>query len=1013
MKKLILAIAIGCCLTVTTCCGQAIVSPQTIPATSFPDGNSSTYSTADGALQFSTSNLFNVPNDWVADTGGNANAFDGNEELTVEFDQNAALLSFTNRFTRTDLIISGLDEDPQASVGTANSNSGTAIWNAQTNLLTLDIPWDAGENRTVTFANPVAFTGKTVTFSFTDVQADWQATFVEFTYGFTTPGPIVSLSLDSADISGQTILDQSGSGNDANIVESAFGPLIDVDGIFGEAMQFVAGDDPAGIVKLESGVVPSGDDARTISLWFNQLADAGQNKLFGYGSISAGAAFDVGIEGGGIRLRHFGGNITYGTGFDFTGSDAGWHHLAVVVAEGSQIFADVSVYLDGQQLAAQLGGAEAVVINTGVSEFAIGSSSIASSAFGLDGLIDEVRIWDAELSAASIAIEAQFPPSVRINRFHANPQNRVPMGTNVTLAWDVENFQSLTLNPGGLDVTNQPSFEVTVVEKTTFELVATDEVGNTESKDVTIAIGDQPYPNIVVIFLDDFGWADWEQNGGSTGSVFYETPNMNRLAEEGMYFPRGYAASPVCSPTRASLMTGQSPAFNKVTQWIPGGGDNGQPIQEAVWSNRLETGNSVFPEVLSDCGYRSTHIGKWHLGDANQTEAEPLSHGFDLNIGGNHFGTPPGPERYFASADGFSGLPGLGSDIAPQGAYLTDVLTQQAVQQISQAASEDSAFMIYLSHYAVHTPIQAPASTVQYYQNKISSNPGMNWQGQTNPAYAAMIDHVDQSVGAILDALEDPNGDGDTSDSVAENTLIVLTADNGGLTSVTSNRPLRDGKGGNYEGGIREPWIFHWPGKIAPGTNNELIVSHDLYPTLLSVAGLDKPEGHTVNGQDLSPLLFGTEPFAREQPSVFHYPHWSPQGGSPHSAIMIDNFKLIYEYASASWELYDLDADIGESQNLTQLMPIEHALYSYLLSDTLLDLGANYPRNNSMSAEEPPMPLFLPGDLNLDGTVNLLDVAPFVDRVSGSVYQVEGDLNFDGNLNLLDVEPFVTILGGG
>ena len=182
-------------------------------------------------------------------------------------------------------------------------------------------------------------------------------------------------------------------------------------------------------------------------------------------------------------------------------------------------------------------------------------------------------------------------------------------------------------------------------------------------------------------------------------------------------------------------------------------------------------------------------------------------------------------------------------------------------------------------------------------------------------------------------------------------------------------------------------------------------------PTLLSMAGLPKPAEHVVNGQDLTPLLCG-EPFVREQPLVFHYPHWSPQGGSPHSAILIDDLKLIYEYATASWELYDLGSDIGETTNLSAVLPVEHALYSYLLSDELLSLTANYPRDNLLGQEQPPEPLYLPGDVNLDGSVNLLDVAPFVDLLSGGQYQVEGDLNFDSTLNLLDVDPFVAALSG-
>jgi arylsulfatase A-like enzyme len=499
--------------------------------------------------------------------------------------------------------------------------------------------------------------------------------------------------------------------------------------------------------------------------------------------------------------------------------------------------------------------------------------------------------------------------------------------------------------------------KVEVISTRTKELPRSCNVSYTlTATDAEDDLNKQSSPNVLVFFLDDFGWADWQQNGADTGSVFYETPNMNSLASEGMYFTSGYASTPVCSPTRGSLLTGQSPAYSKVSDWISGSGDAGRPVREAEWVKKLDIDNSIFPEVMADNGYRAIHIGKWHLGHGVIPEADPLNHGFDVNIGGNQYGTPPGPERYFASEKGFSNLPNLGPEVAPKGSYLTDVLTQQTVQQIRLAASEKTPFMLYLAHYAVHTPVQAPKSTVQKYQDKLDNHPEMDWKGQTNPTYAAMIEHVDRSLGDIMAALEDPDGDPLTDDSIASNTLLVLSSDNGGLFG---NRPLRDGKGGDYEGGVREPWIFRWPGKIAPGINTEPIISHDLYPTVLSVTGLETPKGHVVNGQDLTPLLMGGE-FKRKTPLVFHYPHWSPayQGGTPHSALRQGDWSLVYKYATASWELYNLANDIGETKNLIgdESDEVQQTL-SQMLVEGLEMLDANYPRNKATLAEEPPVPI--------------------------------------------------------
>lgn len=945
---------------------------RVVEGASFPDdGSTATFTSADSLVTFTTSSFFGVNANYVGDGGNsNANAWDENDTLTIEFDASAGLSGLYVRWTRADIIITGFTEDPQASI----AGGGTVTWNGTTNTLTLDVPWDNGAGRNITFGNPNASKGQTLDFTFTDAQANWQAAFTSFEYqagSVTLPTPLVRYTFDDGTVSGTSLSDLSGNGNHAIIVPSATAPVTGESGLFDEAFRFLSGDNSSGLVQVPASVIPSGNSARTISLWFNQSVEANQDKLFGYGTNTAGRAIDLGLEAGGIRLRHWGGNITYGSGLDFIGSDGGWHHVALRVNDGATTFADVDVFLDGVLLAAQAGGATAVTLDTADDVFAIGDSATPSSAAGFDGRIDEFRAWDSALSAAQIRELAEAPAVPTIVSFTASPQNRVPSGSPVTLEWSTENATTLTLDPGGIDVTGTTSRVVNPTTKTTYTLTASDGNHPDAVDSVTLNVGAEPYPNVIVFFLDDFGWADWEQNGAATGSVFHETPNMNRMAAEGMYFPNGYASTPVCSPTRGSLLTGQSPALNKLTDWISGAGDAGKSIREAEWIKKLDTSTPNFGSVLRDCGYHSLHIGKWHLGSGTQPEANPLNHGFEFNVGGNQFGTPPAPERYFASASGFSGLPNMGPDIAPAGSYLTDVLTEQAVEQIQLAASENTAFVMYLSHFAVHTPIQAPAATVAKYQAKLDNNPGTDWQGQTNPTYAAMVEHVDLSLGAILDTLEDPDGNPATDDSIADNTLVVFTADNGGLQSVTSNRPLRDGKGGSYEGGIREPWVFWWPGRIAPGINEEPIVSHDLFPTILSQAGIAPPEGHEINGQDLSPLLAG-QSFEREIPIVFHYPHWSPQGGFPYSAVRQGDWKLLYDYPNASWELYNLSNDVGETTNLIGSEADRHAILSWALANGLEELDANYPRNVGTLAEEPPTPLVSPeNDQDGDGRDDL------------------------------------------
>jgi arylsulfatase A len=410
-------------------------------------------------------------------------------------------------------------------------------------------------------------------------------------------------------------------------------------------------------------------------------------------------------------------------------------------------------------------------------------------------------------------------------------------------------------------------------------------------------------PNVVFILMDDLGWADV----GCYGSTFYKTPNIDRLAGQGMRFTDAYAAAPVCSPTRASILTGKYPARLHLTDWLPGLPNRpNRMLLHPEFNQELPIQELVLPEVLKKLGYTSAAIGKWHLGGEGFL---PQNQSFDVNIGGTSAGSPP---SYFYpyTAKAIS-LPGLekGND----GEYLTDRLTAEAERFIEQHQSKP--FFLYLSHYAVHIPLGARAELVKKYEG---SARGQN--AQTNAVYAAMIESMDASVGRILQKLEQLG--------LTDNTVVVFTSDNGGLsvkegpkTPATSNAPLRAGKGYLYEGGIREPMIIRWPGIVQPGSVCTVPVSSiDFFPTILELAGTDPKVYPQVDGVSLLSLLKGRSGFSRTN-LFWHYPHYSNQGGKPGGAIRSGDFKLIEFYEDGRWELYNLKEDLSEQHNLAESMP--------------------------------------------------------------------------------------------
>jgi arylsulfatase A-like enzyme len=405
-------------------------------------------------------------------------------------------------------------------------------------------------------------------------------------------------------------------------------------------------------------------------------------------------------------------------------------------------------------------------------------------------------------------------------------------------------------------------------------------------------------PNFIFILIDDMGWKDL----GCYGNTFHETPHIDRLAAQGMKFTQAYAAAPVCSPTRASILTGKYPARLHLTDFLTGRSD--RPSQKLLRPKALQylpLEEVTIAKALKPLGYVSGSIGKWHLG----TEPYfPEKHGFDLNIGGTDTGSPPGGHFRFRT-------PTLVARYASE--YLSDRLTEEAEWFIEN--NRDRPFFLYLSHYAVHIPLQAKKPLIDKYQVKAAA---MN--APCNPLYGAMVESVDDSVGRIMKKLENLR--------ISDRTAVIFFSDNGGLsvqegpnTPATSNAPLRAGKGYLYEGGIREPLLVRWPGVVKPGSLCDVpVCSIDFYPTILEAAGLKPGSSPGIDGISLLPLLQQTGGWRRDT-IYWHYPHYSNQGGRPCGAIRQDNFKLIEFFEDGRKELYNLKSDAGEENDLSSNSP--------------------------------------------------------------------------------------------
>jgi arylsulfatase A-like enzyme len=419
-------------------------------------------------------------------------------------------------------------------------------------------------------------------------------------------------------------------------------------------------------------------------------------------------------------------------------------------------------------------------------------------------------------------------------------------------------------------------------------------------------------PNFVFILIDDMGATDL----GCYGSKFYETPNIDRLAKEGVRFTQGYSACTVCSPTRASLLTGKNPAALRLTDWIAGHDRPFAKLKIPDWTKELRAGEVTLPALLKQAGYATASIGKWHLGPAGPTER-----GFDLNIAGTEKGQPPSyfsPYKIATLPDG------------PAGEFLTERLTSEAEKFIEQ--NKDHPFFLYLPHFAVHQPIAGKPAVVEKYKAKMTmENP------QHNATYAALVESVDDSVGRIrakLDAL-----------GLTENTVIVFTSDNGGLVlgQTTYNLGLRAGKGSAYEGGVRVPLIYCWPGKIAPGECAEPAITADHFYTLLELAGV--PAGATGEYRSLAPLVLGKGAIAPRE-LHWHYPHYHPGGATPYSAVRSGDFKLIAFFEDSHLELYNLKDDPEETTNLVPANPAKAEEMRRQLAAWWMEARAQLPTPN-------------------------------------------------------------------
>jgi arylsulfatase A-like enzyme len=454
--------------------------------------------------------------------------------------------------------------------------------------------------------------------------------------------------------------------------------------------------------------------------------------------------------------------------------------------------------------------------------------------------------------------------------------------------------------------------------------------------------------NILFLLADDLGWADL----GYSGSSFYETPNIDALAKDGMVFTRAYAAASNCSPTRASIMTGKYPVHTGITNYIgspqPSEWKKNTLLLPAPYSQKLSLDELTIAEALKEGGYDTYFAGKWHLGPEGYW---PENQGFDINHGGTELGHPAtkgNTKGYFSPYNNARISDG------PDSEYLPERLTSETIAYLKGRKQENKPFFVYQSFYLVHSPFMAKKELLEKYEKKRKSlglgdeyGTSVNIKkfriNQSLPVYAAMVEALDQAVGRIIETLKE--------EGLYEKTLIIFTSDNGGLATPgpgiipTSNFPLKAGKGSPYEGGIREPLIVRWPGVTKAGNQSATPVnSVDFYPTLLEFAGVPLHSHQNIDGQSIVPLLRGGK--IGERTLFWHFPHYANEGSKPFSIVMQGDYKLIRNYEDNSYELYNVVTDIGESRNLIDSDQKRVKKMKKSLTDFLKESGAKLPTKN-------------------------------------------------------------------
>ena len=429
-------------------------------------------------------------------------------------------------------------------------------------------------------------------------------------------------------------------------------------------------------------------------------------------------------------------------------------------------------------------------------------------------------------------------------------------------------------------------------------------------------------PNILFILIDDMGWMDL----GCQGNKNLHTPNIDALAKSGIRFTDAYAPAPVCSPTRAAIMTGQSPARLQITNHLPHQ-DRFTPksskLLPARMLNHLPLKYVTLAEKLKkDAGYATAFIGKWHLYTGRNEKYNPLNQGFDINIGGCSYGGPPtffDPYRIDFLAN------------RKKGEYLPDRLADETIAFITKQQSANKPFFVALWNYTVHWPMEAPADLLKKYKN-------LPVRGYRDYRYAAMIEAMDNAVGKVLNSLDNLN--------LTDETLVIFSSDNGPFGGVGDASPLRADKGHLYEGGIRVPLIIRWPGKIKPKTLDETpVILTDLYPTILEVSGIDSNVNYPVDGKNLLPLLKKRKKL-NNRALFWHYPNFAfHRDNRLGSAIREGDYKLLHFYDNDSIELYNLRKDISETNDLSRELPQLALKLKNKLESLLKESGAAMPTN--------------------------------------------------------------------